>query len=52
MTNPVVKFENVDIVFGDRPELALPLIDAGKSRAEIQEETGQILGVAGLHARH
>lgn len=43
----IVKFEDVDIVFGDRPKIALPLIDAGKSRAEIQAETGQILGVAG-----
>jgi len=44
---PVVKFENVDIVFGDQPERALPLIDEGKTRAEIQAETVQILGVAG-----
>ncbi|WP_249693533.1 choline ABC transporter ATP-binding protein [Stappia sp. WLB 29] len=42
-----VSFRNVDIVFGKRPHSALPLIDAGRSRAEIQEETGQILGVAG-----
>ena len=44
---PVVRFDAVDIVFGDRPERALPLMDQGKSRQEIQEETGQILGVAG-----
>ena len=42
-----VSFRNVDIVFGKRPQAALPLIDAGRSRAEIQQETGQILGVAG-----
>jgi len=42
---PVVRFENVDIVFGDEPKTALPLIDAGLSRAEIQEQTGQIVGV-------
>ncbi|MDQ0315404.1 choline ABC transporter ATP-binding protein [Amorphus orientalis] len=40
-----VVFEDVNIVFGDKPELALPLMDAGKSRPEIQEETGQVLGV-------
>lgn len=40
-----VSFENVNIVFGEKPEQALPLMDAGKSRAEIQAETGQILGV-------
>jgi glycine betaine/proline transport system ATP-binding protein len=41
----VVAFKNVDIVFGPDPESALPLIDAGRSRAEIVEETGQIVGV-------
>lgn len=40
-----VTFENVSIVFGDRPELALPLMDEGRDRGEIQQETGQILGV-------
>ncbi|MEW5422833.1 choline ABC transporter ATP-binding protein [Amorphus sp. 3PC139-8] len=40
-----VVFEDVNIVFGEKPALALPLMDAGKSRAEIQEETGQVLGV-------
>lgn len=47
MTNPVVKLNNVDIVFGDRPQSALTMIDEGKERSEIQEATGQILGVAG-----
>ncbi|MDQ0326091.1 glycine betaine/proline transport system ATP-binding protein [Rhodopseudomonas julia] len=42
---PVVRFKGVDIVFGDNPAKALPLIDAGKSRAEIQDETNQIVGV-------
>ena len=44
MTDAVV-FDNVSIVFGDHPETALPLMDAGKTRAEIQQETQQILGV-------
>ncbi|MCB1461475.1 MAG: choline ABC transporter ATP-binding protein [Nitratireductor sp.] len=43
---PIVKFDAVDIVFGSQPRQALPLIDEGKSRSEIQEATGQILGVA------
>ena len=38
-------FDNVSIVFGDKPGEALPLMDAGQSRAEIQETTGQVLGV-------
>ncbi|WP_418593094.1 choline ABC transporter ATP-binding protein [Ponticoccus sp. (in: a-proteobacteria)] len=40
-----VRFDRVSIVFGDHPERALPLADAGQSRAEIQEATGQVLGV-------
>ena len=40
-----VRFDNVSIVFGDQPERALPLMDAGQSRAEIQAATGQVLGV-------
>ncbi|WMS42664.1 choline ABC transporter ATP-binding protein [Acuticoccus sp. MNP-M23] len=40
-----LRFENVSIVFGDDPARALALADAGKSRAEIQEETGDVLGV-------
>ncbi|QUS36693.1 choline ABC transporter ATP-binding protein [Falsirhodobacter algicola] len=40
-----VEFDNVSIVFGDAPASALPLMDAGRSRTEVQEATGQILGV-------
>ncbi len=40
-----VKFDNVSIVFGDNPKSALPEMDAGKSRKEVQEATGQVLGV-------
>lgn len=47
MSDPVVSFEDVTIVFGEEPEKALPLIDAGKTREEIQTGTEQILGVAG-----
>ncbi len=47
MAEPVVQFRNVDIVFGTDPSAALPLIDRGESRETIQEETGQVLGVAG-----
>lgn len=43
---PIVRFSNVDIVFGKNPKLALPLIDEGKTRPVIQEACGQILGVA------
>ncbi len=40
-----VEFDKVSIVFGDRPDLALPLMDQGRSRAEVQESCGQVLGV-------
>jgi len=40
-----VQFDNVSIVFGKDPAAALPAMDAGQSRAEIQQETGQVLGV-------
>lgn len=40
-----VEFDNVSIVFGDAPEKALPDMDAGKSRAEVQQSTNQVLGV-------
>jgi glycine betaine/proline transport system ATP-binding protein len=43
----IVEFRNVDIVFGERPEAALPLIDAGQGRDEILQATGNVLGVAG-----
>ena len=45
MTRTAVKFDNVSIVFGDRPDRALPLMDQQLTRAEVQEKTGQILGV-------
>jgi glycine betaine/proline transport system ATP-binding protein len=40
-----VDFKNVSIVFGDKPAIALPLMDDGKTRPEVQEATGQVLGV-------
>lgn len=40
-----VKFDNVSIVFGDHPDQALPLMDQGRHRGEIQQATGQVLGV-------
>ena len=39
-------FQGVDIVFGDEAEQALPLIDQGRTREEILERTGCVLGVA------
>jgi glycine betaine/proline transport system ATP-binding protein len=40
-----VTFDNVSIVFGGDPAAALPLMDEGLERAEIQQRTEQVLGV-------
>jgi glycine betaine/proline transport system ATP-binding protein len=40
-----VRFHEVSIMFGDNPEPALAQADAGQGRAEIQSDTGQVLGV-------
>ena len=40
-----VEFDRVSIVFGDKPEAALPLMDQGQERGEIKTSTGQVLGV-------
>ncbi|NNG05090.1 MAG: choline ABC transporter ATP-binding protein [Inquilinus sp.] len=45
MADTMVRFDAVNIVFGDNPEIALPLMDEGRTREEIQVETGQVLGV-------
>jgi len=47
MGTPAIAFDAVDIVFGEHPEQALPLLDAGATRESILEKTGQVLGVAG-----
>ena len=40
-----LEFNNVSIVFGDHPERALPLMDEGQDRPDIQTACGQVLGV-------
>nr|CAD6602107.1 choline ABC transporter ATP-binding protein [Rhizobium sp. Khangiran2] len=45
MTDAVV-FRNIDIVFGEKPQRILELIDRGMSRDEISEKTGIVVGVA------
>ncbi len=40
-----VIFDNVSIVFGEKPQTALPLMDQGQERGEIQKATDQVLGV-------
>ncbi len=40
-----IRFENVDVVFGPSPKLALELLDKGEGRDAIQEKTGNLIGV-------
>ncbi|RQW61421.1 choline ABC transporter ATP-binding protein [Vibrio viridaestus] len=40
-----ISIENLDVVFGDKPNQALTLLDEGKSRQEIIDETGLVVGV-------
>jgi glycine betaine/proline transport system ATP-binding protein len=41
-----VEFRHVDVVFGDRPQRALELLDRGENREAILEQTGNVVGVA------
>ncbi|CAN7405200.1 choline ABC transporter ATP-binding protein [Pararhizobium sp. LjRoot238] len=41
-----VVFKNVDIIFGNKPEAAIAMVDQGKTRDEIGAATGLVLGVA------
>ncbi|ELA9369024.1 choline ABC transporter ATP-binding protein [Vibrio parahaemolyticus] len=40
-----ITIENLDVVFGQQQSQALVLLDQGKSRQEIIDETGQVVGV-------
>jgi glycine betaine/proline transport system ATP-binding protein len=40
-----VRFDRVSIVFGDRPQAALPYMDEGLDRAAVKAASGQVLGV-------
>ncbi len=40
-----IRFEHVDVIFGKQNKRALELLDQGKGRSEILQETGQVLGV-------
>lgn len=43
----MIEIKNLDVIFGDNPSAALALLDEGKNREQILEETGQVLGVKG-----
>ncbi|CZF86610.1 choline ABC transporter ATP-binding protein [Grimontia marina] len=41
-----VSIENLDVIFGHGLERSIAMLDEGKSRQEIQEETGNVVGVS------
>ncbi|SKA58254.1 choline ABC transporter ATP-binding protein [Enterovibrio nigricans] len=41
-----VSIENLDVIFGEKTVLSTTLLDQGKSRQEILEETGDVVGVS------
>ena len=41
----MIEFKNVDVVFGKKPERAIPLLDQGMSRNDILDTTGLTAGV-------
>jgi len=40
-----ITIKNLDVVFGDKQQQALDLLDQGKTRQEIIDQTGQVVGV-------
>ena len=44
-TMDAITIKNLDVVFGDKPKQALELLDQGKTRQEIIDETGQVVVV-------
>ncbi|KJY82705.1 ABC transporter ATP-binding protein [Vibrio galatheae] len=40
-----ITIKNLDVVFGEKPQQALSLLDQGMSRQEIIDQTGQVVGV-------
>ena len=41
----IIRFEDVDVIFSNRPKPALDLLDVGFSRPDILQKTGLIVGV-------
>ncbi|MFJ4258978.1 choline ABC transporter ATP-binding protein [Pseudomonas monteilii] len=41
----IIRFENVDVIFSNKPREALSLLDQGKTREQILKQTGLVVGV-------
>ncbi|MCW4113752.1 choline ABC transporter ATP-binding protein [Aurantimonas sp. MSK8Z-1] len=46
MSAPAVRFDNVSIIFGKKPQSALPYVDQGLSREAVREKSDCLIGVA------
>lgn len=42
---PAIALTGVTKIFGDRPEAALEMLRAGRSKTDVQAETGQVIGL-------
>ncbi len=40
-----IRAQNVYKIFGEKPQMALKLLEEGKTKADVQAETGQVVGV-------
>lgn len=45
MSDLAIEIKNVTKIFGDEPDAALELLSQGKSKDEVQAETGQVVGI-------
>ena len=41
----MINIKNLDVIFGEQSERALPLLDQGQEREEIRNNTGLVVGV-------
>lgn len=47
----MIEIKHLDVVFGNKPECALPILDKGLGREDILEQTGLVVGVKNASVR-
>lgn len=47
----MIEIKHLDVVFGNKPERALPMLDKGLGREDILEQTGLVVGVKNANVR-
>lgn len=45
MSDTAIEIKNITKIFGDAPDEALALLKQGRSKADVQAETGQVIGI-------